>query len=186
MKKIIAIFTIIVIVNTANAQAKYFTKTGKINFDATAKSSPENIKAVNKATTMVLDSKSGDVQFVSLMKGFEFEKALMQEHFNENYVETTKFPKAEFKGNISNNSTVVYTKDGAYKVKVAGKLTMHGVTKDIETEAVISIKSGKVSASATINALLADYKINIPSMVADKVGKSAAITINCALEVLKK
>ncbi len=186
MRKIILILCIIALGNVAQAQGKYFTKTGKINFDATAKNSPENIKAVNKATTMVLDSKTGDVQFLALMKGFEFEKALMQEHFNENYVETTKFPKAEFKGNITNNSTIIYTKDGSYKVKVKGKLTMHGITKDIETDAVITVKSSKISATASFNAVLADYKINIPSMVGDKVGKSASISVNCSLEPLKK
>jgi polyisoprenoid-binding protein YceI len=184
-KKIILTVSISILATMSFAQAKYFTKTGKIEFDATAAKSPEAIKAVNKSTTMVLDSKTGDLQFLVLMKGFEFPRALMQEHFNENYVESTKFPKAEFKGKIVDNTAVQYTKDGAYKVKVKGKLTMHGVTKDIESDGVVTVKAGKITATATIVALFADYKIAIPGVVSDKVGKSAKININCALEVLK-
>jgi YceI-like domain len=185
VKEIILTLGIVTFSTMSFAQAKYFTKTGKIEFDATAAKSPEDIKAVNKSTTMVLDSKTGDLQFLVLMKGFEFSRALMQEHFNENYVESTKFPKAEFKGKIVDNTVVNYTKDGAYKVKVKGKLTMHGVTKDIESDGVITVKASKITATATIVALFADYKIAIPGVVSDKVGKSAKININCALEVLK-
>lgn len=185
MKKIILFLSLSAITSISFAQAKYFTKTGKIDFDATAAKSPEEIKGVNKSTTMVLDTKTGDMQFLVLMKGFEFTRALMQEHFNENYVESTKFPKAEFKGVIVNNAAVTYTKDGTYKVKVKGKLTMHGFTKDTESDAVITVKGGKINASATIIAAFADYKIIIPGVVSDKVASSAKININCALEVLK-
>ncbi len=186
MKKIILLFCAISLSTMCLAQEKYFTKTGKIDFDATAAKSPEEIKAINKSTTMVLDTKTGDMQFLVLMKGFEFARALMQEHFNENYVESTKFPKAEFKGTIADNSTVNYAKDGAYKVHVKGKLTMHGVTKDVLADAVINIKTGKLTASSTLVIAFADYQISIPSLVADKVAGIAKINITCALEPLKK
>ncbi len=186
MKKIVLLLSITATLNIAFAQGKYFTKTGKIDFDATVSKSPEDIKGINKNTTMVLDSKTGDIQFLVLMKGFEFTRALMQEHFNENYVESTKFPKAELKGIITDNTTVNYSKDGTYKVHVKGKLTMHGVTKEIESEGAITIKVGKITATSTIVPLLADYKITVPNLVADKVAKSAKININCTLEPLKK
>jgi polyisoprenoid-binding protein YceI len=186
MKRIILLACISIFSTTTFAQGKYFTKTGKIDFDATAVKSPEDIKAVNKSTTMVLDSQTGDMQFLVLMKGFEFTRALMQEHFNENYVESTKFPKAEFKGKITDNAAVLYTKDGTYKVKVKGKLTMHGVTKDTESDGVITVKAGKITATASIVAKFVEYKISIPGVVADKVASSAKININCALEPLKK
>jgi polyisoprenoid-binding protein YceI len=182
MKKIILLLSITAIANIAFAQGKFFTKTGKIDFDATVPKSPEDIKGVNKSTTMVIDTKTGDMQFLVLMKGFEFTRALMQEHFNENYVESTKFPKAEFKGVITDNAAVNYSKDGSYKVHVKGKLTMHGVTNDTESDGVIVIKSGKITATATIVPVLADYKITVPNLVADKVAKSAKINISCALE----
>ena len=164
---------------------KYFTKTGKINFDATSPASPERIEGINRTVTCVVDTKTGNLQFAVLMKGFEFEKALMEEHFNENYIESDKFPKSEFKGIIVDNDKVNYTKDGTYSVQVKGKLTMHGITKDVETQGSIIIKGGKIDASANFNALLDDFKISIPGIVADKVSKTAKISVSCSLEPLK-
>jgi polyisoprenoid-binding protein YceI len=164
---------------------KYFTKAGKINFDATSASSPEKIEGVNRTVTCVLDAKTGNIQFSMLMKSFEFEKALMEEHFNENYIESEKFPKAEFKGTISDNASVNYTKDGTYSVKVKGKLSMHGETKDVETTGKITIQGGKISATADFTVQLSDFKVSIPGLVADKVSKTAKIIVNCSLEPLK-
>ena len=108
-----------------------------------AASSPEKIEGINRTVTCVVDTKTGNMQFAVLMKGFEFERALMEEHFNENYIESDKFPKAEFKGTIVDNDKVNYAKDGTYTVKVKGKLTMHGETKDVETEGKLTIQSRK-------------------------------------------
>ena len=137
MKNLLLLLCATALLATSSYGQKYFTKNGKINFDATSASSPEKIEGVNRTVTCVVDTKTGNIQFAVLMKGFEFERALMEEHFNENYVESDKFPKAEFKGTIDNNDKVNYTKDGTYTVKVKGKLTMHGETKDVETEGKI-------------------------------------------------
>ncbi len=167
------------------AQDKFFTKSGKIVFDATSPKSPENIIGVNKTTTCVVDTKTGALQFAVLMKGFEFEKALMQEHFNENYVESNKFPKAEFRGALADPGSVSYSKEGVYSVKVKGKLTIHGETKDVESDGKISVKGGKVQATATFPVILSDYGVNVPQLVADKVAKIAKISIDCLLDPLK-
>jgi len=164
---------------------KYYTKSGQINFDATSSSSPERIEGINRTGTCVVDAKSGNMQFAALMKGFSFERALMEEHFNENYVESDKYKSAEFKGEIKNIEKVDFAKDGAYPVKVKGKLTMHGVSNDVETDAKINIQGGKVKAIAEFNVLLSDYKISIPGLVADKVSKTAKISVSCTLEPLK-
>ena len=95
-KQLVIIIITLFSASLANAQDKFFTKSGQVIFSS--KTSLENIEAHNKSATCVLDTKTGNLQFAVLMKGFEFEKALMQEHFNENYVESHKFPKAEFKG----------------------------------------------------------------------------------------
>jgi hypothetical protein len=184
MKAKFLLLLLVVIGSNVQAQ-RFFTKSGKINFDATTKGSPENITAVNRTVTCVLDTKSGALQFAVLVKGFTFERALMEEHFNENYLESSKFPKAEFRGTISNNSAVNYDKEGTYPVTVAGKLTIHGVTKDVETTGKIQVQGGKVLATASFSAALADYSIAIPGVVADKVAKSAKIDIDCSLEPLK-
>ena len=183
MKKIILCILVLASIGSVQAQDKYFTKSGKISFFS--KSSLENIEAHNKSITCVLDTKSGALQFAVLMKGFEFEKALMQEHFNENYVESHKFPKAEFKGTVVNNNEIDYSKDGTYKAKVKGKLTLHGETKDVETNGTITVKGGKIDADASFNVLLADYNITIPSVVKDNISKSINITVDCILDPLK-
>lgn len=185
MKNYLLLATAVLLFNLSTSAQKYFTKTGKISFDATTSSSPEKIEGVNKTSTCVLDVKTGAMQFAVLMKGFLFERALMEEHFNENYVESNKFPKAEFKGAISNNDAVNYSKDGTYNVTVKGKLTMHGVTKDVETPGKLVVQGGKILAAATFNALLADYNVSIPGLVADKVAKTAKIGVDCTLELLK-
>lgn len=166
-----------------NAQDKFFTKSGKISFYS--KASLENIEAHNKTVTCVLDTKSGNLQFAVMMKAFEFEKALMQEHFNENYIESHKFPKAEFKGQVINNPEINYAKDGKYPAKVKGKLTLHGQTRDVETTGTIEVKGGRVEADAVFNVALADYNVTIPAMVKDNISKVVNITVDCSLEPLK-
>ena len=109
----------------------------------------------------------------------------MQTHFNENYIESDKYPKAEFKGSITNNSAVNYKKDGTYPAKVKGKLTIHGVTKDVETTGTLKVNGGKIDANSTFNVLISDYNIKIPAIVKDKVSNSMKITVDCNLEPLK-
>ncbi|MEI2740368.1 MAG: YceI family protein [Chitinophagaceae bacterium] len=184
MKNLLVMIFAVLTATTGVAQ-KYYTKNAQISFDATSSSSPEKIEGINRSATCVVDIKSGNMQFAALMKGFAFERALMEEHFNENYVESEKYPKAEFKGEIKNSDKVDFTKDGTYAVKVKGKLTMHGVSNDVETDAKIIIQGGKIKATADFNVLLSDYKISIPGLVADKVSKTAKISVSCSLELLK-
>lgn len=184
MKTLVTFFAAVLISSSLSAQ-KFYTKTGKINFDATSASSPEKIEAVNRTATCVIDTRTGAMQFSVLMKSFEFERALMQEHFNENYVESNKFPKAEFKGKIKDNDDVDYTKDGVYNVKVKGDLTIHGETKEVETDGKLTVQNGKISTEASFNVKLSDFKISIPGLVADKVAKTAKIIVLCTLDPLK-
>jgi hypothetical protein len=165
------------------AQSKFFTKTGQVNFFS--KASLEDIEAKNKTVTAVLDSKSGAMQFAIQMKGFEFEKQLMQQHFNENYVESDKFPKAEFKGTIVNNSDINYDKEGTYPAKVKGKLTIHGVTQDIETNGTVKVDGENLKLESAFNILLSDYDIKIPSVVKEKISNSIKINVDTKLEKLK-
>ncbi len=162
---------------------KYFTKSGTVNFDGSTKM--EKIAAVNNKATAVYDAASGAIEYGVLIKAFAFEKALMQEHFNENYMESSKFPKATFKGKIINSSALTLAKDGTYKADVEGKLTMHGVTKDVKTKATFTVKEGKISATSSFKVLLADYGISIPAVVKDNISKEMNIEIRNAFEILK-
>ena len=165
------------------AQSKYFTKSGEISFSAST--SIEDISATNNKATCVLDAASGAFESAVLMKAFIFERALMQEHFNENYVESDQYPKATLKGKIVNFSDVDLSKDGTYPVKMTGTLTMHGVTKDVAPKGKLVVKGGKVDALAEFSVLLADYNIEIPGVVKDKISKTVKISTNFWLDPLK-
>ncbi len=138
--------------------SKVITKTGHIKiFSHTV---AEDIKANNYKVTSTLDPTSGVMVFSVPMQGFEFEKALMQKHFNSpKFLDTKQFPKAKFKGTITDLSSVDLSKDGSYSVLVKGDLNMHGVTKTIEEKGTINVKGGAITATSKFNIVLADYKI---------------------------
>ena len=182
-KNLIVVATCLLIAGITHAQGRYFTKTGRIEFSS--KAPLEDIDAVNKSVTAVLDAKSGALQFSVLMKGFEFDKALMQEHFNENYIESDKYPKADFKGTISNNSDIDYSKPGTYTANVNGKLTIRGVTKDVQTTGTIKVDGENLATTSAFNILLSDYNIKIPAVVKDKINNNVRISVNTKLEPLK-
>jgi len=181
MKKTILTLIYLAIVTTAGYAQTFMTRTGKITFNASAPGSPEKIEAVNNEVANILDSKTGNLIFQLPVKSFKFERELMQEHFNENYMESDKYPRSEFKGNITNLTEVNFAKDGTYSVKVTGNLTMHGVTKEISVPGTLSVSGKTVRAIAKFSVKLSDYNIDIPSVVADKIGKEAKITLESDL-----
>ncbi len=163
---------------------KYFTKTATVNFNA---SSPlEPIEGTTRTASSVIDAATGNMEFAALVKSFLFPQALMQEHFNENYMESGKFPKATFKGKIDNMKEVNFAKDGTYKAKISGNLEMHGVSKPVNTTADIVVKGGKIKATANFSITVADFKITIPAAVKDKIAKTAKISISTEYQELKK
>jgi polyisoprenoid-binding protein YceI len=181
--KVLAIVGGLLLAGTVNAQDRYFTKSAKIHFES--KATLEDIEATNKTATAVLDKKTGAFQFSLSMKGFEFAKALMQEHFNENYVESSKYPKSEFKGTVVNNAEVNYSKSGSYPVVVKGKLTIHGVTREVVANGILKVEGDKVHAESTFNIQLADYNIKIPAVVKDKISNNIKIFVDANLDPLK-
>ena len=187
MRTLITLFIPLLLLSTfTDAQDRWFTKSGRIRFDATARESPHEVVGIHAAAVAVLDTKTGALQFSALVKGFQFKAALMEEHFNENYMESAKFPKAEFRGNVLDNASVNYGKDGVYNVRVKGNLTIHGVTKELTTDGQIVVGGGKVAAKSTFNVALADHAIEIPRLVADKLATVAKVTVDCILEPLKQ
>lgn len=176
MTKIILSAAVLFLSIAAAAQERVLTKTGKISFYS--KTPMEDIEAHNKNAVSVLDKTTGQLEFSVLMKGFEFRKALMQEHFNENYVESDKFPKATFKGKITDLSKINFSKNGTYTVPVTGNLTIHGETNEITTNAVITVQDGVLNSSAEFSVRPEEYKISIPGLVREKISKSLRITVN--------
>ncbi len=178
MKKIISMLLISAIAIPAMAQ-KYMTRTGKISFFS---STPlENIEAFNNEVASVLDAEKNSFVFQAPIKSFKFEKSLMQEHFNENYMESNKYPKADYKGKITNADKVNFSKDGSYDVTTEGKLTIHGVTKDVKIPGTVVVKGDDVTIKSVFNVKPKDYKINIPGLVEDKIAEEIEVTVNCIL-----
>ena len=182
MKKIILLLSIILFAKITDAQI-YYTNTGQAFFDAGT--GVEDISATNKSTTSAFNATNGQVQFKILVKGFEFWSQLMQDHFNENYMESDKFPNATFKGNVTNMDKVNIKKDGTYPVSVKGTLEMHGVKKEIETKGTFKVVGETIQASSEFIIVMDDYKIAIPSVVKDKLSKTAKVKINCNYTIKK-
>jgi polyisoprenoid-binding protein YceI len=144
------------------AQDKMFTKTGSVSFDAEgAMKDVEEIKATSKTATCVVVPSTGAMEWAVLQKSFKFKNALMEEHFNENYVESSKFPKATFKGKLDVAEAVKWDKDGSYPVVATGKMTCHGIEKDMKAKGTIVIKKGVPTLNCTFDLTLADYKIAV-------------------------
>lgn len=179
MKRIIALSTALMLILTGlQAQKVYSTKTAKITFHSTTP--VEDIEAVNSEVEGKLSS-TGQMVFMMLVKGFHFPNALMEEHFNENYMESDKFPKSDFKGTLINLKELDFEKDGIYPVKVEGKLTIHGVTKDVKTGGTITIKNGKVSSESKFSIALKDYGIG-GNGIGKKIAENINIMVQCNYE----
>lgn len=181
--RVFFLFGFVLFCTLANAQDRFYTKNGKVNFYS--ETPLEDIEAKNNSSVAVLDSKTGSLQFSLLVKGFEFKNEEMQEHFNEDYMESDKFPKAEFRGSVLNNGSVNYRKPGTYNVQVKGLLTIHGSTKEVQTNGIIKVDTDNLKTSSTFHITLADYGIKIPKLVNDKIAKTIKITVDAKLDPLR-
>lgn len=179
MKKIILLLSIVLLSFTIVEEKKQ-TKTGTITFEASVPSF-EEVKAKNEAVTCILNTSNGEIAALALMKGFRFKVALMEEHFNENYVESSKYPKATFKGKIEgfDNSKITST---AKEYTLKGKLELHGKSKDINVKVKLK-KTGEIInlvSDFTVNS--DDFGIKIPSVVSKKVSKNVKVSLNFDLK----
>ncbi len=182
MKKIVFFVFILLTVNTSFAQ-RYLSKTGSVSFYSSAPL--EKIEAQNHQVNCALDTKSGFFVVKILMRSFIFEKALMQEHFNEDYVESDKFPNSFFKGKIVNLKAINFSKPGIYPAVIEGQMTIHGVTQRIKAEGTFTISENGILVRAKFPLKLVDYGISIPDVVIDKIAKEVEITTDIHLKPLK-
>jgi polyisoprenoid-binding protein YceI len=175
MKRLLLLFFLLIVISAANAQ-KFMTKNGYIGFYS--HTAMEDIKADNNQVVGALDKTTGEMVFQALIKSFHFDRALMEEHFNENYLESDKYPKSVFKGKITNLSSVDFSKNGTYDVTVEGDLTIHDVTNKISTKGTIEVTVSGINATSKFKIVPEDYKINIPGVVREKIDKSLEVTVN--------
>jgi polyisoprenoid-binding protein YceI len=184
MKKLKLLVVILIVTIASGYSQKYITKNGYIKFYS--ETPVEKIEAHNRAVNSALDVTTGDFVFKVLIKSFEFEKALMQEHFNENYLESDKFPDATFTGKITNLTAIDFTKDGKYEAEVEGDLKIHGEIKKVKEKATFEVSGEKINGKSVFIVRLADYKIKIPNTVINNISETIEVTVDVNLERLKK
>ncbi|GAB2853511.1 YceI family protein [Hymenobacter ruber] len=161
----------------AQAQSKYMTKTGRVSFFSATPI--EDIEAKSQQTAAILDFGTSQLAFSVPIKSFVFRRTLMQEHFNENYMESDKFPKATFTGRFVGFDAATLPTAGPHNVQVEGDLTLHGVTHHIQVPASVELKGGQLMAFATFPVASADYNIEIPLLVRNNIAK--VVTVRVAL-----
>ena len=171
---------LIVISLSSFAQTKMLTKSGKISFEASVPAF-EEVKAKNESVTCVLNPVSGEIASLVLIKGFRFKVALMEEHFNENYMESDSYPKATFKGKIDNFDVSKLTTT-AKQYSIKGKMEMHGKSKDITINANIKKTSDGIEIDTDFSLNTDDFDIEIPSVVSKKLSKKVAVKLNATLK----
>lgn len=179
MKKIL-LFLLLVMVYCCSYSQIYLTRTAYIGFFS--KTPGEDIKAINNQVFAAIDAGKKELAFSLLLKSFTFTKELMQEHFNENYVESDKYPKASFTGTYTGD--VDLTKNGVYNVVVKGNITLHNTTKEIETPATLEVKDTHLIGTAHFKLKPEDFNITIPSLVRGKIAQEITVNINtdCTLK----
>lgn len=181
MQKIILIIILSILFQTVAAQQKYFTNKGYISFFS--HTAVEDIKAVNSQVLSIIDFESGEIAISILMKSFNFEKALMQEHFNENYVESNKYPKAIFSGKILNYENILNREQSIAEIQ--GELTIKDVTKEVFLESKVQWETDKITLKGKFLVTVADYNIKIPAIVRRNIAEKVEVAYNLIHEPYK-
>lgn len=179
MKKLLLLSLLLLTIATFS-QDKIITKNGKVTFEASLPAF-EEVKAKNDGVTCVINTKTGEIASLILVKGFRFKVALMEEHFNENYIESDKYPKSTFKGKIENFDISKLT-DATKDYTLKGKLELHGKTKEISITAKIKKTSSGVSLLSDFIVNTDDFGIEIPSVVSKKVSKKVNVKLDFILK----
>jgi polyisoprenoid-binding protein YceI len=179
MKKLIVILMLLAVFKAPAQQL--VTRNGYIGFFS--KTPLEDIKAETSQANAAVDLSKQSLAFAVLIKGFLFTKELMQQHFNENYVESDKFPKATFSGTYTGNVDV--TKPGTYPVRVSGDLTLHGVTRHIDVPATFQVQSGMLTGKTSFALKPEDFDIKIPALVREKIAQQITVSVNVSFPLSK-
>ncbi|MFV8327145.1 YceI family protein [Flavobacterium sp. ZS1P14] len=177
--KIITLLFLIFIANNGIAQEKMTTDKGIINFEASVPFF-EEVKAINKKASCVLITKTGEITCFAIIKNFQFERSLMEEHFNQNYMQSHRFPKAIFKG-IIEKFNLKNIDSNANEYQIRGKITMHGKSKKIIVMGMIRKGDQGIELISNFPLNTDDFKIEIPFIVRSKISKNVNTQLYCVL-----
>ncbi|HTF21410.1 MAG TPA: YceI family protein [Chryseolinea sp.] len=170
---LLAMVVLVCTVTISGAQQRYFAEKPSITFFSDGV--VEDITAANQKVTSIFDALNGEIAYLMNVKDFQFVNKLMQTHFNEKYMESEKFPKSSFQGKVTGFN---YGAGGTQQVKAAGKLTIHGVTRDVDIPGTIEVSGNKIILKAKFLVKLEDYKITVPQVVWDKIAQQVEVTLD--------
>jgi hypothetical protein len=179
LMRIFSILLLIATTQTAVLAQKFSSEKGSITFFSDA--AIEDIEAVNTMVGSLFNSTTGELVYIVKIKDFKFQKTLMREHFNEKYMETEKFPKSTFTGKVSGFKPNV---PGEQKVKAAGKLEIHGITKVVDIPGTMELTNGKLVAKSKFIVKLQDYNIKIPKLVWQNIAEEIEVRIDFTYKAL--
>ena len=181
MKKIIVLFSAVLFLSLTAISQVYITRNGNVSFNS--HTAVEDIKAQNNEAVSMLNTVTGDIEFKIAIKSFHFAKTAMEEHFNDDaYMASAQYPKAGFKGKISNISAVNFSKDGTYNIDVDGNLTVRDVTKPVTAHGTVTISNGTVSVASTFTINRKDYNVIGESFVQKKIAQEIEVSVNCVYD----
>ena len=161
----------------AKVETKIYT-TNNASIKFLSQGEDEDIEAANHQSAIALNSNTGDVKVIALIKGFEFDNQLMQDHFNSaEYMNSGAFPQTEFKGKITNIHQINFTANGTYNADVSGSLTIHGITKNVSAKSVLVVAAKKISVQSVFKIKRIDYGITT-----NEIADELQITVNGTLE----
>lgn len=184
MNKTLIITFLLLSIGCSYAQETYFTRSGQIYF--ISKTDAIDIDATNNQVASFFDIETGKIQFAVLIKSFEFTLATAKEHFNEEYMESDKFPKAIFKGEIIDYDKNKLLANNTYQIIVKGEITIKGITKNIEVAGQITIQNNQVLASSDFKLSIDDFGIKVPKLVEHRVARQILVKVNMAYSPYKK
>ena len=179
MQKLLLPFLLLA-VTIAFGQSKYMTKSGSMSFEA-SQPSFEPIEATHSAVSALLNADTGELAVLALVRGFRFPLALMEEHFNENYIESHQYPKTSFRGSILNFDSNALSNQPR-TVQLTGELSMHGVTKPISVSATITQSDEQITLTSSFSVKTSDFGIEIPSLVRKQIDENVQVEVSLPLQ----
>jgi polyisoprenoid-binding protein YceI len=169
MKKLLFTTAALALLALAASAQTYKTRDGNIYFNPNKDQNNKEYSALSKEATAVLKVETSEVALLVPMKTFHFNNALLEEHFNENYLHTNKYPNGTYKGKLIGFDKGMLAKDGEYKLTSEGKVEMHGVTKDFKAPVVLTVKGKSASFKCNFTITAEDHNIEIPGLVKPKL-----------------
>lgn len=182
MRSFILLLSVLGCVVICEGQPVFISKSSTVHFFSEA--TVENIEATNASANSILNTVTNEIAFIVPIRGFKFEKELMQEHFNEKYLESDKFPQATFRGII--NDSLDWTKEGVYDISATGTLTIHGVDRPVTEKGKLEIKGKELNLESSMKVAVGDYNITIPKLLFQNIADTIQVDVHFLLQPYQK